>query len=82
MIQIFIRKINERNEVASIYLLSKLKFSNKILQEKFKAENPSHEAIITLRKELVLEKTKSAILHSLVTPTSFSRSGARTLTAQ
>lgn len=80
--KIFIRKINERNEVASTYLLSKLKFSNKILHEKFKVENPSHEAIITLQKELALEKTKSAILYSLGTPTSFSRSGARTLTAQ
>lgn len=78
MIKIFIRKINERNEVASTYLLSKLKFSNKILHEKLKAENPSHEVIITLPKELVLEKPNQ----QSYTPTSFSRSGARTLTAQ
>lgn len=43
--------MNEMNEVASTYLLSKLKFSNKILHEKLKAENPSHEVIITLPKK-------------------------------
>lgn len=39
------------NEVVSTYLLSKLKFSNKILHEKFTVENPSHEVIITLPKK-------------------------------
>lgn len=57
----FICKVNERNEdyfkvheglrfKASTYLLSKLIFSNKILHEKFKAENPSRE-VITLPKK-------------------------------